>query len=213
MVKIYFDNKPLFLTDDKQKVEDYLHRPETLLMDESESKEVDEHSIRAMIQQMKQDNYETGVFLYYNTRALLEAFKPMFAVIQAAGGLVHNPKKEILLIYRRQKWDLPKGKLDEGEDLEECAIREIKEETGLKQVAIEKPLTTSYHTYTENGHEVLKETHWFLMKAKEQKLAPQTEEDIEKAVWVPIAELENYMTGTYGIVREVVKEGLGLLKA
>jgi ADP-ribose pyrophosphatase YjhB (NUDIX family) len=213
MVKIYFDNKPLFLTDDKQKVEDYLHRPETLLMDESESKEVDEHSIRAMIQQMKQDNYETGVFLYYNTRALLEAFKPMFAVIQAAGGLVHNPKKEILLIYRRQKWDLPKGKLDEGEDLEECAIREIKEETGLKQVAIEKPLTTSYHTYTENGHEVLKETHWFLMKAKEQKLAPQTEEDIEKAVWVPIAQLENYMTGTYGIVREVVKEGLGLLKA
>jgi ADP-ribose pyrophosphatase YjhB (NUDIX family) len=213
MVKIYFDNKPLFLTDDKQKVEDYLHRPETLLMDESESKEVDEHSIRAMIQQMKQDNYETGVFLYYNTRALLEAFKPMFAVIQAAGGLVHNPKKEILLIYRRQKWDLPKGKLDEGEDLEECAIREIKEETGLKQVAIERPLTTSYHTYTENGHEVLKETHWFLMKAKEQKLAPQTEEDIEKAVWVPIAELENYMTGTYGIVREVVKEGLGLLKA
>jgi ADP-ribose pyrophosphatase YjhB (NUDIX family) len=194
-------------------VEDYLHRPETLLMDESESKEVDEHSIRAMIQQMKQDNYETGVFLYYNTRALLEAFKPMFAVIQAAGGLVHNPKKEILLIYRRQKWDLPKGKLDEGEDLEECAIREIKEETGLKQVAIEKPLTTSYHTYTENGHEVLKETHWFLMKAKEQKLAPQTEEDIEKAVWVPIAQLENYMTGTYGIVREVVKEGLGLLKA
>jgi ADP-ribose pyrophosphatase YjhB (NUDIX family) len=166
-----------------------------------------------MIQQMKQDNYETGVFLYYNTRALLEAFKPMFAVIQAAGGLVHNPKKEILLIYRRQKWDLPKGKLDEGEDLEECAIREIKEETGLKQVAIEKPLTTSYHTYTENGHEVLKETHWFLMKAKEQKLAPQTEEDIEKAVWVPIAQLENYMTGTYGIVREVVKEGLGLLKA
>jgi hypothetical protein len=123
MVKIYFDNKPLFLTDDKQKVEDYLHRPETLLMDESESKEVDEHSIRAMIQQMKQDNYETGVFLYYNTRALLEAFKPMFAVIQAAGGLVHNPKKEILLIYRRQKWDLPKGKLDEGEDLEECAKR------------------------------------------------------------------------------------------
>jgi ADP-ribose pyrophosphatase YjhB (NUDIX family) len=213
MVKIYFDNKPLFLTNDKQKVEDYLHRPETLLMDESESKEVDEHSIRAMIQQMKQDNYETGVFLYYNTRALLEAFKPMFAVIQAAGGLVHNPKKEILLIYRRQKWDLPKGKLDEGEDLEECAIREIKEETGLKQVAIEKPLTTSYHTYTENGHEVLKETHWFLMKAKEQKLAPQTEEDIEKAVWVPIAQLENYMTGTYGIVREVVKEGLGLLKA
>lgn len=213
MVKIYFDNKPLFLTDDKQKVEDYLHRPETLLMDESESKEVDEHSIRAMIQQMKQDNYETGVFLYYNTRALLEAFKPMFAVIQAAGGLVHNPKKEILLIYRRQKWDLPKGKLDEGEDLEECAIREIKEETGLKQVAIERPLTTSYHTYTENGHEVLKETHWFLMKAKEQKLAPQTEEDIEKAVWVPIAQLENYMTGTYGIVREVVKEGLGLLKA
>jgi hypothetical protein len=80
-------------------------------------------------------------------------------------------------------------------------------------VAIENPLTTSYHTYTENGHEVLKETHWFLMKAKEQKLAPQTEEDIEKAVWVPIAQLENYMTGTYGIVREVVKEGLGLLKA
>jgi len=51
------------------------------------------------------------------------------------------------MIFRRGKWDLPKGKLDKGETLEQCAVREVREETGLKKIKLQSPLMTTYHTY------------------------------------------------------------------
>src|SRR4249919_1544763 len=84
-------------------------------------------------------------------------------IIKAGGGLVKNEKKEILFMFRRGKWDLPKGKLDPGESIEECAVREVVEETGLKKVELKHFLVTTYHTYTENGKHILKESHWYNM--------------------------------------------------
>src|SRR5215218_6550882 len=105
--------------------------------------------------------------------------------IIAAGGIVENENGEILFQFRRGVWDLPKGKLDDGESLEECAVREVEEETGLKKVELEEFLLATYHTYHENGKQVLKESHWYKMRADgRQELTPQTSEDISEVKWV-----------------------------
>lgn len=127
--------------------------------------------------------------------------------IQAGGGLVINEKNEILFIYRRQKWDLPKGKLDTGENIEECAIREVMEETGIKKLTIGNLLVITTHTYEEKGFSVQKETHWFLMNATTLDnpiLSPQLEEDIEKIEWVPFDKIEEYLANSYNTIRLVL---------
>ncbi len=115
---------------------------------------------------------------------LWKDFKSLFKIIKAAGGVIQNNKAEILWIYRRDSWDFPKGKIDPGEKKKEAAIREVEEETGVKDVEIVKRLPDSYHTYRlKSGKRILKRTYWYSMLAAEQELIPQTEEDIELAVW------------------------------
>ena len=127
----------------------------------------------------------------------------------AGGGLVLNEKGELLMIYRRGKWDLPKGKLDEGETIEDCAVREVMEETGLTSVERGKLVEISHHEYFDRHVEedVIKETHWFAMKAKgEQKLIPQTEEDITDIKWVTGKELESCLEDSYPNVVELIRK-------
>lgn len=127
----------------------------------------------------------------------------------AGGGLVLNEKGELLMIYRRGKWDLPKGKLDEGETIEDCAVREVMEETGLTSVERGELLEISHHEYFDRHveEEVIKETHWFAMKAKgEQKLIPQTEEDITDIKWVTAEELEACLENSYANVVELIRK-------
>jgi 8-oxo-dGTP pyrophosphatase MutT (NUDIX family) len=130
----------------------------------------------------------------------------------ASGGLVHTKDNETLLIFRKGKWDLPKGKLDEGEDLEACALREIVEETGAANLKVEQPLYISYHTYHEKEAHILKESHWFLIKTnKKSILHPQTEEDIERCEWVPLDKLPGYMNNMHASIIDVVNAGIKLL--
>lgn len=84
-----------------------------------------------------------------DVKLFLERCKKIMPYIAACGGLVQNDKQEILFIYRRKKWDLPKGKLDKGETLEECAIREVMEETGAKNIALENLRLETFHIYIE----------------------------------------------------------------
>src|ERR1700712_23652 len=88
---------------------------------------------------------------------------PAMKIIYAAGGLVINEKNEILFMFRRKVWDLPKGKVDPGESNEEAAIREVAEETGLRQIVLHEPLINTHHTYEEKGKMIRKQTHWFRM--------------------------------------------------
>jgi len=203
--KIYFNNKPLFLVSAiSGDIEEYLHHEETVFIDDFNI-----HTIKAMIHEMEQPKIHRGVFLHEDVEAALKAFKKKLVVIQAAGGLVHTGDNELLLIFRKGKWDLPKGKLDNGEKMEDCAIREIEEETGLKGAKIEKPLTVTYHTYHENGKHILKESHWFLLKASRQKsFLPQLEEGIEKCEWVSIDKLAPYMENTHASILDVVNMGV-----
>jgi 8-oxo-dGTP pyrophosphatase MutT (NUDIX family) len=126
--------------------------------------------------------------------------------IVAAGGIVENEKREILFQFRRGKWDLPKGKLDEGEHIEACAVREVEEETGLQDIQLGELVGTTIHHYTENGTEIEKETFWYAMKVTgEQKLVPQLEEDITELKWVSEHELQPYLENTYQNIIDIVE--------
>jgi ADP-ribose pyrophosphatase YjhB (NUDIX family) len=129
-------------------------------------------------------------------------------VIKAAGGLVINENKEILFMFRRGKWDLPKGKLDPGESLESCAQREVKEETGISYVELIRFLLFTEHEYVEKGKTILKETHWWLMKTSgDQKLIPQTEEDITALKWIGPSDFKIIQKNTYPGILEVMRAG------
>ncbi len=129
--------------------------------------------------------------------------------IIAAGGLVYNEKDELLMIFRRGKWDLPKGKLDDGETIEDCAIREVMEETGLTTVIRGYLIGITYHQYFDQWlkEDVIKESHWYRMEAPgNQKLIPQTEEDIEIIKWVSEKELDEYLENSYDNIVEIVRK-------
>ena len=131
-------------------------------------------------------------------------------VIPAAGGLVLNPKKEILFIFRNGVWDLPKGWIEKGETTETAAIREVEEECGISNLKLIKPLVTTYHIYFHKGIK-LKQTYWFLMTSDyKEELTPQIEEDITQVVFKNEAETKKALKNTYAniqLVYDTYKEG------
>jgi 8-oxo-dGTP pyrophosphatase MutT (NUDIX family) len=158
-----------------------------------------------MIHEMQLPKIHAGVFYHPDLSVLKKEFFRKFTIVQAGGGLVTNDNNEVLLIHRRGKWDLPKGKLDKGETLEECAVREVMEETGLKKVTLKAPLMTTWHTYHEGTRFIMKESHWYTMKVNEdQKLVPQTEEDIVEIKWVKPGDLKNYYRNAFPSVIDVL---------
>lgn len=207
--KIYFLGKPLFLADQvTEEIEELLHHEETVFIDEFNS-----HTVKAMIHELEQEKILRGVFLHEDVNAMINAFKKKLLLVKAGGGFVVTPDKHILMIHRKGKWDLPKGKLDEGEDIEACALREVKEETGISKVKPGKLLGLTYHTYKENGRHILKESHWYLMKASaKEELHPQTEEDISECLWVASAEIENYKSASYDSIKDVIEMGMKVLE-
>lgn len=202
---IYINNKPVYLCDElSESLEKLHHRPDTIFIDE-----LDSHTIKAMIREIALPEINRGVFLHRNLEELKKQFFKKFELHVAAGGLVINEKNEMLMIFRRGAWDLPKGHLDKGETIEECAIREVQEETGLQKISIHSPLTVTYHTYEQGTHHILKESHWFLMKRTGQEtLVPQIEEDIEKIEWITPGDLDKYMEKAYPSIKDVISRYL-----
>jgi len=200
-IKIYFNDKPLFLCDTiDDMLQPFIHHDDTIFIDE-----LNTHTVKTMIHEMQLEKVHTGVFYHPDLEELKKAFYKKFTIIMAAGGLVANEKNNILLIFRRGKWDLPKGKVDKGESLEQCAVREVEEETGLKNIELLKPLTVTYHTYDEFGKHIIKDSHWYKMKVKgKQEIVPQTEEDISEIKWVKKKDLKNYFSNTFPSVKEVL---------
>ncbi len=128
--------------------------------------------------------------------------------IQAAGGLVLNERGEVLFMFRRGKWDLPKGKLDPGETLEACALREVEEETGVGELKLRRFLLVTEHEYEEKGINILKETHWYLMETNgDQRLIPQAEEDISELRWIGPSGFSIIQRNTYPAILDVLRAG------
>lgn len=140
---------------------------------------------------------------------LRERFMSLFKLIVAGGGIVENEQREILMIYRKGKWDLPKGKIEKDEKKRDGAAREVEEETGVKVDLVKDKVIKTYHTYNLNHKRMLKETHWYHMLAKsDQELIPQLEEDVEKVLWVKREEIVEYLGKSYNSIQEVMKKFL-----
>ena len=208
-IKIYINDKPLFLCDAIDgEIQSFTYHDDAVFIDE-----LNVHTIKAMIHEMQQPKVHAGIFFHKDIDDLKKKFFAKFILVPAAGGVVKNEKKEILMIYRKGKWDLPKGKLDKKETPEECAIREVKEETGLKNLKLLSLLTVTYHTYQEGTRLMLKESHWFLMKSKSnQLLLPQVEEGIDIARWANKEEIPVYLLNSYASVADILQAAMKKIK-
>lgn len=106
--------------------------------------------------------------------------------VAAAGGYVACSLPDdvaLLLIHRRGVWDLPKGHRDPGEDLETCALREVREEVGIDELRLLRPLGTTQHGYPNGEVYAVKTTYWYLMRTSERSFQPERREGIERVGW------------------------------
>jgi ADP-ribose pyrophosphatase YjhB (NUDIX family) len=146
-------------------------------------------------------------FLWSGSRygEMKEQFFSFFKTIEAAGGVVRNEKNEILVIFRNGKWDLPKGKIDKRkETIKQAALREVKEETGIKALLIKGKLLTTYHIFFRKERMILKPTYWFEMFAdSSSKLVPETKENISRVIWVKKEEIPGILQNTYHSLEEL----------
>lgn len=135
---------------------------------------------------------------------LFAIFRDSAHVIDAAGGLVSNPEGDILMIFRLDKWDLPKGKREAGETVRECAVREVEEECKLHGVVADGFITDTYHVYWIGAHPVLKRTSWFRMHyGGMENPQPQIEENIASAEWVTPSDIPFRLENSYATIRDV----------
>jgi ADP-ribose pyrophosphatase YjhB (NUDIX family) len=127
-------------------------------------------------------------------------------IVIAGGGIVSNEFDELLLIFRRGKWDMAKGKIEWNERIIDGAVREVEEETGVKIETVDEKPCSTYHAYKLKGRNCLKETSWFKMKdvPGKSQLTPQTEEDIEEVRWVKKTELNNYRQISFPLIWDLL---------
>lgn len=138
---------------------------------------------------------------------IFKGIKKSFTIIRAAGGLVKNGKGDLLMIFRLGKWDLPKGKVDDGEGMRHAAVREVEEECGVKVHYLGQKKLTTYHMYHYKGEVVIKKTNWYDMGVnKNPKLIPQKEENITKAGWFAKDEMEKVRANTYPLIFDILTD-------
>ncbi len=132
-------------------------------------------------------------------------FKSVFKLVIAAGGVVQNQNKDILMIRRLGFWDLPKGKLNKLEKKKDAALREVKEETGIKDLSIISKLSKTRHCYkTGSGIRALKITHWYSMVSSDMELSPQKEENITEAIWKPASFIDVNPEPIYRSIEDLI---------
>lgn len=142
-----------------------------------------------------------------NPKAFLKKISKSVPLIEAAGGLVKNKEGEYLFIYRNDKWDLPKGKLEKGETAREGAVREVEEECGIEIARSGRKIIKTYHAYLIKGIVVLKKSHWYKMKFKGKgKLKPQLEEGITEVRWFNKTDMGEILKNTFPSIVEVMHE-------
>jgi 8-oxo-dGTP pyrophosphatase MutT (NUDIX family) len=195
----YFEDKPLRLTSRHEVVPGMLPRDGS-----NKLKDVVEEWISPA--QRKGICYTTG-----DVEQAREKVMRRFPLVRAAGGLVKNTDNAYLFIFRHAKWDLPKGKMEKGETTAGCAVREVREECGLGELRLLRPLPATVHGYYHNGRAVLKETSWFEMACDDWTgMHPQVEEDITELRWMNRREItETVFPLTYASIRDVVSGVVG----
>lgn len=170
----------------------------------------DVETLFLMLSKLEKTECVVKLFLSSKKGDLLSFLREQLRPIDAAGGIVRNANGELLFIKRFGKWDLPKGKIEQGETPDLAAVREVEEECGIHTLQVIKKLPSTFHIYRspyikEVNNWVLKETHWFEMSyAGNEKLAPQTEEQIEEVCWLKPSQFEMVYKNTFGNLRELL---------
>ena len=200
-IKIYYGDKPVYLCDEmNDSLNELLHHPDVVFIDELSTP-----AIKSLIHEVKKEDFHAGIIWNKDFEKLSKAFFKHFTVLEAAGGIVQNADKEILFIYRRGKWDLPKGKIEKGESPETTAAREIEEETGVKELKLKKQVGTTYHLYDEFGKHILKISHWYYFTcSSKQELVPQTGEDISEVKWFKTQNIKTPTSNTYATIKDIL---------
>ena len=198
---IYFDEKQLIIAE---------NLPEELT--DYQDISLEDADLKLIYNLIKNSTRTQFLFLCKNAKSTLKKFSKSIKLIEAAGGLVRNERKECLVIFRNGVWDLPKGKIEEGEKTRKAAIREVEEECGIKVKKAGKKICKTFHVYLMRNQELaLKKTHWYRMKAEGQdKLKPQKEEGITKARWFTKEKLAILTQNTYPSIIDVL-DNMGLL--
>lgn len=200
-IKIHIAEKPVYICNRlNEELAALTHLPDCIFVDE-----VSTAAIKSLLHEIHKPEIKKGIIVGSDIEALKKLFFKQFKVIEAAGGIVQNEEKEILFIFRKGKWDLPKGKVEPKEDVETAAAREIEEETGVKNLQLKKKIHTTYHTYKEYGKDILKISHWFyFICPTPQNLTPQTEEDITEVQWIATKDIKTPMANTYSSIKELM---------
>ncbi|RYE21788.1 MAG: NUDIX domain-containing protein [Sphingobacteriales bacterium] len=202
--KIYYNNKPLILTNDAREFKS----SNTIGHGYMSFTGAFARNFRLAFQHLDKLGTLGAVIEDISPASLQKELHALYEPIDAGGGVVENEAGEILLIYRRGKWDLPKGKRDEGEDIAECALREVTEETGLHQLQLGEKICDTYHIYSQKKQNLLKCTAWYKMKGTSRETPqPQAEENILEAKWIATKDLRPLMYKSYEAIREVLHQG------
>lgn len=195
MYKVFVNDRPLFLTNQIVKETDF----KFFLLESID--------IEQLIKSYFQNKIQKAYLYHPDEKEILNTLKTKIKVNKAGGGLVYNKKGEVLFIFRSGKWDLPKGGIEKGEEIDETAIREVEEETGVTGLTISRKLQKTYHVFKRNGRYKLKITQWFEMHTDfEGTPTGQIEEGIEKVAWLNPQEIEEAMHNSYENIKLLFEE-------
>lgn len=215
MYKIYFENRQIDICDENER---YIEDANSVVLrmgggqdfGQCDSEVRCKSYLGPLIEMF--ETSESLRKLYIPSRNPDRFFKQIckcFSEIDAGGGLVKNKRGDFLMIFRNGKWDLPKGKREKGEKKASAALREVMEETGLKDLEAGEIICVTHHCYRwkGKGELILKHTYWYSMEyTVPVELIPQTEEDITKAAWIAPSSLPQFLDNTYPSIVEVFKE-------
>ena len=197
MYKVFVNDKPLFLTNEIVKETDF----QLFLLESADIKQV--------IVKIFQNKIQKAYLYHPDEKEIMKTLKTKIPVQKAGGGLVYNAKNEVLFIFRNGKWDLPKGGIEKGEAIEDTAMREVEEETGVGNLVINKKLQKTYHIFNRNGRFKLKITHWFEMHTTFEGIPEgQAEEGIEKVAWLNPEEIKEALKNSYENIKLLFDEEL-----
>ncbi len=190
MLQIFYKEKPIIISDNISDLK------ESLVIDLELIKNID------VVELLNKKKVKSIGVLSKNKKSVLTAFKKKYPEITAAGGKVINQNSEILFIYRNKKWDLPKGKAEKNENISQTALREVIEETGVKNLTIVKPIEKTYHIFKKGSRHYLKSTYWFEMTSDYNgKFKPQKKEGISRVEWIDKETIGSILPKSYANIR------------
>lgn len=196
--KIFYDDRFVVLTD---KITKSFEKNEGLFYKYQKKEELIE-----LLDAFARFNHHQSLYvLHTSPDEILNIVKSFFTVVEAAGGIVRRKDGKLLAIFRRGKWDLPKGKVEKGEFYKQTALREVQEECGLKNIDVKKSLADTYHTYSEGDKKILKRTVWFEMYLHgDEQPVVQTEEGITDYMWFDYQTVSEVMKNTFESLKETI---------